>query len=75
MKFLIFDIHLIPEKSKEKAHYHYDVRFLLQVDSDELVVQNRESKELRWIDKNPNSLPTDNPSVRRMFDKWIAIKT
>lgn len=66
------DIHRIPENPKEKAHDHYDVRFLLKVDSDEPVVQNRESKELRWINKDINSLPTHNPSIIRMFNKWIA---
>lgn len=64
------DIHLIPDNPKEKAHYHYDIRFLLQVVSDEEIVQNRESKELRWIGKNRQELPTDNPSVIRMFEKW-----
>ncbi len=64
------DIHLIPDNPKEKAHYHYDIRFLLQVASDEEIVQNRESKELRWIGKNREELPTDNPSVIRMFEKW-----
>ncbi len=65
------DIHLIPGNSREKEHYHYDVRFLLQVNSDEQIVQNRESKELRWIEKKLISLPTQNPSVIRMFNKWI----
>jgi 8-oxo-dGTP pyrophosphatase MutT (NUDIX family) len=65
------DIHLIPENSREKAHYHYDIRFLLQVVSDEVVIQNRESKELRWIEKRADTLPTQNPSVVRMFNKWI----
>jgi 8-oxo-dGTP pyrophosphatase MutT (NUDIX family) len=65
------DIHLIPENSKEKAHYHYDVRFLLQVVSDEDIVQNTESKELRWIKKEITALPTQNPSVVRMFNKWL----
>ena len=69
------DIHLIPDTPKEKAHYHYDIRYLLQVVSDEQVVQNRESKELRWIGKNEAELPTDNPSVVRMFTKWIQNNT
>ena len=64
------DIHLIPENSREKAHYHYDIRFLLQVTSDEEIIQNKESKELRWIGKGINELPTQNPSVIRMFNKW-----
>lgn len=66
------DIHLIPENPKEKAHYHYDVRFLLQVTSDEQVIQNNESKELRWIEKDLSGLPTQNQSVVRMFKKWLA---
>lgn len=65
------DIHLIPDTPKEKAHYHYDIRYLLRVFSDEQIVQNRESKELRWIGKNQAELPTDNSSVVRMFIKWI----
>ncbi|HXW85792.1 MAG TPA: NUDIX domain-containing protein [Candidatus Bathyarchaeia archaeon] len=68
------DIHLIPANKKEKEHYHYDVRFLLQVASDEKIVQNSESKELRWITKNRAEFPTQNRSVVRMFDKWIALK-
>jgi 8-oxo-dGTP pyrophosphatase MutT (NUDIX family) len=68
------DIHMIPANSKDKAHYHYDVRFLLQVVGDQPFVQNHESNELRWIDKNKGDLPTQSWSVVRMFDKWIAIK-
>jgi len=66
------DIHLIPASKKEKEHYHYDVRFLLQVTSDQQLTQNRESKELRWISKDKKDLPTDSPSVTRMFDKWAS---
>jgi len=67
------DIHFIPANQKEKKHYHYDVRFLLHVTSDEDFVQNSESKELRWISKNRNDLPTNSQSVVRMFDKWISL--
>lgn len=65
------DIHLIPANSKEKEHFHYDVRFLLQVTSNEHVIQNSESKELRWIGKNRDELPSDEPSVNRLFNKWV----
>lgn len=68
------DIHLIPENKKEKAHYHYDIRFLLQVMSDEDYVQNEESNALMWIDKNTYELPTKERSVTRMFDKWKISK-
>lgn len=65
------DIHLISAHKKEQEHYHYDVRFLLRVDSDEQISQNHESKELRWIDKNRAELPTSCRSVVRLFDKWV----
>jgi ADP-ribose pyrophosphatase YjhB (NUDIX family) len=67
------DIHLIPERGSEKAHYHYDIRFLLHVTSDEEPIQNSESKELRWIEKYVDEPPTDNPSVLRMFEKWAYL--
>ena len=68
------DIHEIPANSRDPAHFHYDVRFLLQVVSDEEVIQNRESKELRWISRAGDNLPTSEPSVTRMFDKWKRLK-
>lgn len=67
------DIHLIPANKREEEHYHYDVRFLLQVTSDEQVIQNSESKELRWIGKSRGELPTNELSVTRMFDKWLGL--
>lgn len=66
------DIHKIPANSKDAAHDHYDVRFLLQVADNSEVQQNHESKELRWIGKNPKELPTQSESVVRMFKKWAS---
>lgn len=67
------DIHLVPARGDRKEHYHYDVRFLLQVIGNDSLVQNHESKELRWISKSREELPTTNRSVVRMFDKWLSI--
>lgn len=67
------DIHTIPESKEVPAHEHYDIRFLLRVNSDETIVQNSESKELRWINKEKCSLPTKERSVERMFNKWLAL--
>ncbi len=66
------DIHWIPERKNEKGHWHYDVRFLLHVVTDEQVVQNHESNELRWVSKDLCDLPTTAPSVTRMFHKWLS---
>ncbi len=68
----------IPATGDERAaknlkNYHYDVRFLLGVTSDEIVIQNRESKELRLVAKYRLKLPTQAASVARMFDKWCRI--
>lgn len=70
-KIFDIDIHEIPANPKEKAHLHYDIRFLLQVQSDEDFIQNNESKELRWISKNIEELPTREESVIRLFNKWV----
>ena len=68
------DVHAIPENKKEKAHYHYDIRFLLQVMSDEDFIANEESNALAWVNKDKEKLPTNERSVTRMFDKWIEFK-
>lgn len=65
------DVHLIPARKDEPEHYHYDVRFLLQVVSDEDININHESLALRWFGKNRQELPTDSPSILRMFSKWV----
>ena len=64
------DVHFIPARKHEKEHYHYDIRFLLQVNSDEEIVQNHESHDMRWFGPDRVTLPTQEPSVVRMFDKW-----
>jgi len=66
------DIHWIPEHKNIKGHWHYDVRFLLHVITDEQVIKNHESNELRWVSREEKALPTQERSVMRMFKKWIA---
>ena len=65
------DIHAIPASSKNQEHYHYDVRFLLKVVGNESIIQNHESKALRWFDKERNELPSQDRSIVRMFEKWL----
>ncbi len=67
------DVHLIPANKKEPEHYHYDIRFLLRVTSDEDYVRNHESQDMRWFGKDRAMLPTQSLSVLRMFDKWAAL--
>lgn len=65
------DIHLIAGNKKEQAHFHFDVRFLLQVQGDATVTISNESKALLWVEKQLTALPTDNAAVIRLFDKWV----
>ncbi len=67
------DIHLIPANNVTPAHYHYDVRFLMQVISDETIVLSEESHSLAWVAKEKNSFPTTQRSVTRLFDKWLSM--
>ena len=43
------DVHEIPARGAEPAHFHYDVRFLLEADAGEPLVVSDESKELAWV--------------------------
>lgn len=72
-KIFDIDIHLVPDYKNVKSHYHYDIRFLLQVNNNKDFVQNSESKELRWIGKNLLELPTEEPTIIRLFNKWLEI--
>lgn len=66
------DVHLIPPHGPDPEHYHYDVRFLLQVQSDEPLICSPESQALQWFGKDKTQLPNKNQSIMRMFEKWIA---
>lgn len=72
-KIFDLDVHLIPSSPGIKEHHHYDIRFLLQVATDEEVVQNRESKALQWFGQNLDDLPTGEPSILRMHSKWLKV--
>lgn len=61
------DIHSIPARKNDPEHEHLDVRFLLAVDSDEEIVQNEESLDLRWFHKDASDFPS---SVIRMVETW-----
>lgn len=68
------DIHEIPRYKETPAHLHYDIRFLLKVNSDEKISRNRESKALRWFGKDRSKLPTTHRSIMRMFQKWVNLE-
>lgn len=66
------DIHLIPARGNEPAHYHYDARFALQTTHDDQYTVSDESHDLEWIEISQLAEKTREPSMLRMADKWLA---
>ena len=66
------DIHLIPERGAEPAHFHYDARFALRAASNEYVVSD-ESHALEWVEITKLAQKTAEPSMLRMADKWLSL--
>lgn len=70
----IFDIDVVPfpAKGDMPAHEHYDIRYVLQAETEDFLVSD-ESHDLRWILlKELETFPVDD-SVRRMGQKWKAL--
>ncbi len=67
----IFDVdaHNIPERGKEPAHIHYDIRFLVYGDARETPFISHESRDARWIALDRVSALTGEESVLRMVRK------
>ena len=64
------DIHEIPARRSDPAHYHYDVRFALKsVGSDGFSVSD-ESLDLAWVSIRDLARYTREWSVLRMAEKW-----
>ena len=65
------DVHLIPARGDEPAHYHYDVRFLVQAMEDRFRV-SEESRALAWVPADRVGVFSNVESVLRMARKWQA---
>lgn len=63
------DVHLIPANAKEAAHFHYDIRFLFQADSQQPLRINSESKELVWVPLSDVERYNNSNSLMRMVRK------
>jgi len=63
------DVHPIPARGGEPRHLHYDVRFLLEADSDAPLVISSESKDLAWVPLADMAQVTTEQSIARMAAK------
>ncbi len=67
------DVHLIPERKNEPAHFHYDVRFLLEADPAEPLVVSAESRDVAWVPLSGIATLNTDASMRRMVAKTARI--
>ncbi len=68
---LDLDVHEIPARKADPAHFHFDVRFSFRVaDSEDFTVSD-ESHDLAWVPIVDLSSYTDEESVLRMARKWL----
>lgn len=63
------DVHKIPEHKGVPEHYHYDVRFLFEADSEEEFVVSDESNDLAWIEMGSLPMMLQDESMLRMYKK------
>lgn len=67
------DIHAIPARGREGAHFHYDIRYIIVADPGEDLVISNESKDLRWWRWGDAMRLTSERSMQRQFAKlaWL----
>jgi 8-oxo-dGTP pyrophosphatase MutT (NUDIX family) len=65
------DVHEIPARKSDPAHFHFDVRFVFETDSEAFAV-SEESLDLAWVDVRKLETVTDEVSMLRMADKWLS---
>ncbi len=67
------DIHEIPARRDEPAHFHYDIRYLFTADRRRPLTVSSESKSLAWAPLVEISNYTQEESVLRMIRKTQAL--
>ncbi len=63
------DIHLIPQRKDFPEHFHYDVRFLMEANPNELIHVSEESHDVKWIRLDDLEKYNQERSVLRMNEK------
>lgn len=69
-KIFDIDIHLIPGRGAEKAHFHYDIRFLAVASTSAPLIVSSESRAVAWVPLSSVTRKTGfDESILRMADK------
>lgn len=67
--FFDIDIHEIPKRKSEPAHFHYDFRYLVKASHPEKIAITEESDDLRWFSFPEAQKITQERSMHRQFEK------
>jgi 8-oxo-dGTP pyrophosphatase MutT (NUDIX family) len=66
------DVHVIPERKGIPEHKHYDIRFLFVAEMErEVLDNNEEANEVRWIALGKVYLFNDTESIARLVRKTL----
>lgn len=65
------DVHKIPARGGEPAHYHYDIRFIATVTGSGGYTVSDESHDLSWVEIETIAEYTTEESMLRMAGKWV----
>jgi 8-oxo-dGTP pyrophosphatase MutT (NUDIX family) len=69
------DIHKIPKKNEIEAHLHYDIRMLLEIDTNIAFTQQvKEIKAIAWFSVEKLLRMNIETSIRRMLEKTQKLK-
>ncbi len=68
------DIHEIPARGDEPAHFHHDVRYAFKAFWGEAYTVSDESHDLSWVEIEKLADYTTEESMVRMAQKWKALK-
>ena len=66
------DIHEIPARKSDPAHFHFDVRYAIAAKTREFMVSD-ESMALAWVPIERLETYTEEESILRMRRKWRSI--
>ena len=64
------DVHRIPAIGTEPAHYHFDVRFFLQLQHTQPLIISEESIDLAWYTPEEIAYLNTDASVQRLCRQW-----
>lgn len=69
----IFDLdrHWIPARKDVPAHWHFDLRFMIEADPDEPLIVTDESHDLAWVDLAQVGALNSEESMLRMVRKTL----